>query len=167
MWGVVSWTISPSVRSTSRSTPWVLGCWGPMLTSISSVRTSNSMTVGSATDMNALGDAEQAYSQMYPARQSLVPLEAELRSADHLVRCNGRADVFFDVLDDQPGPLEVADVGLHLRVVHRVRQVADEGDVLAILGHLPQAERPAEDAHVRVDADQQDVGDAAGLQQIP
>src|SRR5262249_48624357 len=40
--------ISPSVRSTSRSTPCVLGCCGPMLTSISSVRTSNSMTVGSA-----------------------------------------------------------------------------------------------------------------------
>src|SRR2546430_1622841 len=38
---------SPSVRRTSRSTPWVLGCCGPMLTSISSVRTSNSMTVGS------------------------------------------------------------------------------------------------------------------------
>src|SRR5262245_20581746 len=39
--------ISPSVRSTRRSTPCVLGCCGPMLTSISSVRTSNSMTVGS------------------------------------------------------------------------------------------------------------------------
>src|SRR5579872_882780 len=38
---------SPSVRSTSRNTPCVLGCCGPMLTSISSVRTSNSMTVGS------------------------------------------------------------------------------------------------------------------------
>src|SRR5262245_4904914 len=38
---------SPSVRSTSRSTPCVLGCCGPMLTSISSVRTSNSMMVGS------------------------------------------------------------------------------------------------------------------------
>src|SRR5947209_2387738 len=38
---------SPSVRSTRRSTPCVLGCCGPMLTSISSVRTSNSTTVGS------------------------------------------------------------------------------------------------------------------------
>src|SRR5262245_38568981 len=47
MCGCVSETISPSVRSTSRSTPWVLGCCGPMLTSISSVRTSNSTTVGS------------------------------------------------------------------------------------------------------------------------
>src|SRR5262245_48640116 len=48
MWGVISLTTSPSVRSRSRSTPCVLGCWGPMLTSISSVRTSNSTTVGSS-----------------------------------------------------------------------------------------------------------------------
>src|SRR5437868_12166200 len=39
--------ISPSVRNTSRSTPCVLGCCGPMLTNISSVRTSNSTIVGS------------------------------------------------------------------------------------------------------------------------
>src|SRR5947209_8687534 len=44
--GSVSEITSPSVRSTRRSTPWVLGCCGPMLTSISSVRTSNSTTVG-------------------------------------------------------------------------------------------------------------------------
>src|SRR6266511_4648429 len=48
--------ISPSVRSTSRSTPWVLGCCGPMLTSISSVRTSNSITVGSSGGMCAPGE---------------------------------------------------------------------------------------------------------------
>src|SRR5689334_15656039 len=48
MCGVTSETISPSVRSTSRSTPCVLGCCGPMLTSISSVRTSNSMIRGSS-----------------------------------------------------------------------------------------------------------------------
>src|SRR6266849_1339135 len=47
--GVTSEMTSPSVRSTSRNTPCVLGCCGPMLTSISSVRTSNSMMVGSAT----------------------------------------------------------------------------------------------------------------------
>src|SRR4051794_15531058 len=47
MCGVVSEMISPSVRRTSRKTPWVLGCCGPMLTSISSVRTSNSTMVGS------------------------------------------------------------------------------------------------------------------------
>src|SRR5690242_1207738 len=46
---------SPSVRRTRRSTPWVLGCCGPMLTSISSVRTSNSMTVGSAESSGGIG----------------------------------------------------------------------------------------------------------------
>src|SRR5713101_8178889 len=40
--------ISPSVRNSRRSTPCVLGCCGPMLTSISSVRTSNSTTRGSS-----------------------------------------------------------------------------------------------------------------------
>src|SRR5262245_48270659 len=48
MCGVTSETTSPSVRNTSRSTPCVLGCCGPMLTSISSVRTSNSITRGSS-----------------------------------------------------------------------------------------------------------------------
>src|SRR6266571_7178671 len=41
----VSVTVSPSNRSLSRSTPWVLGCWGPMLMSIISVR---NMMVSSA-----------------------------------------------------------------------------------------------------------------------
>src|SRR3990172_5877893 len=47
MYGTASSTISPSVLSTSRSTPWVLGCCGPMFTSSSSVRTSNSTCSGS------------------------------------------------------------------------------------------------------------------------
>src|SRR6185436_10574233 len=37
MWDSDSRTISPSVRTTTRNTPWVLGCCGPMLRSISSV----------------------------------------------------------------------------------------------------------------------------------
>src|SRR5713226_1083004 len=52
--GVTSEITSPSVRSTSRRTPCVLGCCGPMLTSISSVRTSNSMMVGSCCTAAAL-----------------------------------------------------------------------------------------------------------------
>src|SRR3990172_6037268 len=59
MWGVTSDTIPPSVRKTSRSTPCVLGCCGPMFTSISSVRTSNSMIRGSSS-------CEAIY--RYPAR---------------------------------------------------------------------------------------------------
>src|SRR6266852_2345859 len=54
MCGVTSEITSPSVRSTRRSTPCVLGCCGPMLTSISSVRTSNSMMVGSLRTAAAL-----------------------------------------------------------------------------------------------------------------
>ena len=46
MCGVTSVTNSPSVRSTTRNTPCVLGCCGPMLMSISSVRTSNSTVSG-------------------------------------------------------------------------------------------------------------------------
>src|SRR4051812_28096153 len=46
--------ISPSVRSTSRSTPCVLGCCGPMLTSISSVLTSNSTIVWSGAETVAI-----------------------------------------------------------------------------------------------------------------
>src|SRR5512136_441494 len=38
MWGMTSTTISPSTTSSSRSTPCVDGCWGPMLRTISSVR---------------------------------------------------------------------------------------------------------------------------------
>src|SRR5579872_4779750 len=48
MCGVTSCTTSPSVLSSSRKTPCVLGCCGPMLTSISSVRTSNSTIRGSS-----------------------------------------------------------------------------------------------------------------------
>src|SRR6478609_8762604 len=38
MVGDTETTVSPSSSSTSRSTPWVLGCCGPMLTVIVSVR---------------------------------------------------------------------------------------------------------------------------------
>ena len=47
MCGVTSATTSPSVRNTSRNTPCVLGCCGPMLTSISSLCRSNSTSSGS------------------------------------------------------------------------------------------------------------------------
>src|SRR5438270_11345300 len=58
--------ISPSVRSTSRNTPCVLGCCGPMLTSISSVRTSNSITVGSSGGTGA--SCVVAYFESLPLR---------------------------------------------------------------------------------------------------
>src|SRR5215472_4512490 len=42
--GEADTTVSPSSSSTSRSTPWVLGCCGPMLTVMVSVRTSATST---------------------------------------------------------------------------------------------------------------------------
>ena len=41
MWGMQRMTVSPSSSSTSRSTPWVAGCWGPMLTIIGSAPNSS------------------------------------------------------------------------------------------------------------------------------
>ena len=41
MCGRAAFTISPSVRSSTRSTPWVAGCCGPMLRIISSVSISD------------------------------------------------------------------------------------------------------------------------------
>src|SRR5262249_59296411 len=58
-------------------------------------------------------------------------------------------------------------VGRPRGVVDRVGQVAHEAHAPAVPGHLPQAERPADDAHVGVHAHQDDVGDPAGLDQVP
>ncbi len=41
MWGRAALTTSPSVRSSTRSTPWVAGCWGPIWMTISSVSRSS------------------------------------------------------------------------------------------------------------------------------
>src|SRR5438876_613166 len=50
-------TYSPSSSKTSRSTPWVEGCWGPMLMIMVSSRTPRSATVtalsGRAADLHA------------------------------------------------------------------------------------------------------------------
>lgn len=92
---------------------------------------------------------------------------AERLAADEVGAGDGGADEFFDVLDDQLRPREVADERRAGRVVHGVGHVPHQDDVFAVLGHLPQAERAAEDAHVGVDAAQDDILDAAALQQVP
>ncbi len=48
MVGSAETTISPSISSTSRNTPWVHGCWGPMLTVIVSVRISGMPALSSS-----------------------------------------------------------------------------------------------------------------------
>ena len=78
-----------------------------------------------------------------------------------------RADVFLHVLDDPVRALEMADVGPAPRVVHGVGQVADEDHLLAMASKLPQPERPAEHAHVRMHAHEHDMGDSPAFQQVP
>jgi len=62
-----------------------------------------------------------------------------------------------DVLDDQVRAVEMRHIWPACRVVHRVGQVTHEHDILAVLAQLPQAERPTEHAHVRMDANDDHV----------
>src|SRR5207247_3654843 len=73
----------------------------------------------------------------------------------------------FDVFDDQFRANEMGDVGPAFWVVHGVGQVAHEHDVLAVFGHLPQTERPTQNAHVGVYAHENHVLDTAVFQQTP
>ena len=53
MCGRAAFTTSPSVRSSTRSTPWVAGCWGPIWRIISSVsRASGSQGSSRAAEVN-------------------------------------------------------------------------------------------------------------------
>src|SRR5262245_18624262 len=53
MKGSTAWTRSPARTSTIRNTPWVLGCWGPMLSDISTVSRLCSSTTGGVTGAKA------------------------------------------------------------------------------------------------------------------
>src|SRR5262245_52607438 len=96
-----------------------------------------------------------------------ISLEPERLSPNELVGSDRWADELLDVFDDKLGAAEMADERGALRVIHRVGHVAHEHDVLAVLGHLPQAKRSAENAHVGVDADQDDIAEAALFEQVP
>ena len=67
-----------------------------------------------------------------------------------------------DVVDHPVGAGEVAHPRPLGGVVHRVGEVADEDNVAPRFTDPAQPERPAEDAHVEMDADEHDVPDAAG-----
>src|SRR5262245_48244922 len=90
MCGSTSEMISPSVRSTRRSTPWVLGCCGPMLTSISSVRTSNSMMVGSCVGVVAVAISFLRF-KSFP-RVGLFPIQIVNLLRQDLDRLGEQAD---------------------------------------------------------------------------
>src|SRR4029077_299964 len=82
----------------------------------------------------------QGLSLSFQLRPGIV-LEVEWLAADQLVAGDGRADKLFDVFDDEVGAGEMTDVRPALGVVHGVGQVAHEDDMLAVAGHLPEAER--------------------------
>src|SRR3974390_886482 len=74
MVGAADRTVSPSSSRTSRSTPCVLGCWGPMLTVIVSVRNSGIVVFSArsggqfALDQVA-DDGQEGHVPLLPARR--------------------------------------------------------------------------------------------------
>ena len=115
----------------------------------------------------ALGRAVFALGRDESDQRSSIVAESKRRPARQDRRGDRRAHVFLDVLDHQVGPGKVADLRPASRIVHGVGQVAHEDDVLAGLGQIAKSEGPAQHAHVRMDAHQDDVPDAALLQEVP
>ena len=115
----------------------------------------------------------QALPEVYVQNASLeiawshVVFEPKSLAAKNLVRSKRRADILFDMLDYQIVAAEVTHMRPAFWVVHRIGHVAHEDDILAVLGHLPQAKGTAQDAHVGMDAEQDDVANAALLQKVP
>ena len=66
--------------------------------------------------------------------------KGEWFAADELIGGQGRADVFFDVLGEEFGALDVADEGPTGGIVHGVGEVTHEHDMLAVFGQLTQPE---------------------------
>ena len=76
--------------------------------------------------------AQQAYKV-----RSMIRFESKRLASQNLLACNGRADVFFYMLNNQIGSGNVRDVRPAKRVVHGVSQVSYQYNILSILGHLP------------------------------
>ena len=72
--------------------------------------------------------------------------------------------MLFDVFNDEVGALVVGDVGGVFGVVHGVGKVAEEDAFDAPFGHLADGEGAVENAHVGVDAGDEQVFDAAEFQ---
>ena len=71
------------------------------------------------------------------------------------------------MLDEELGAAHVADEGPALWIVHGVREVAHEGDVLSVLRHLPEPEGPSRHAHIHVHAHEDNVVDVARFEEVP
>ena len=67
-----------------------------------------------------------------------------------------------DMVDHPIGAGEVAHPRPLGRVVHRVGEVADEDDIAPRLADPPQPERPTENTHVEMDADEHHMPDPPG-----
>lgn len=90
-----------------------------------------------------------------------ILLEAKCGFVGDIRAGETRAPVFLNVRDHKICPIEVSAAGRTLGVVHGVRHIANQGDILPKPHHLPDSERPPEYAHVQVNAAEDDVGDAA------
>src|SRR5437899_12967660 len=107
MWGRAARTTSPSVRSSIRSTPWVEGCWGPMLRIISSVSMSSTRQPYSPAVLRAsllidvpVGgrEVERAHADLLPGHRALghllrrLDVHAVVEVRIHPVLAQGMAD---------------------------------------------------------------------------
>ena len=52
-------------------------------------------------------------------------------------------------------------------IIHRVRQVTDQGDMFAMIGKLPQPKRASEDTHVGMDTANHNMLNFVGLKNVP
>lgn len=103
----------------------------------------------------------------YAAARVLIPLKNErLRSSDVLAQ-ERRAPELLDVFNDQVSAGEMIDTRRAVVIIHRVRQIADQGDVLAKIDHLPDCERAPKHTHVQVHAADNDIVNAAFLEKVP
>src|SRR3954451_23134324 len=83
MIGLTSLTTSPSSVQKSRSTPWVAGCWGPMLTVNSSVSGSSSSTGVSRVPVIGSSSSEWTVGSVIPAREVVLVVGEEDGLAAH------------------------------------------------------------------------------------
>ena len=81
---------------------------------------------------------------------SFVLLEAECLVTGDVGADKGRAPKLFNVFHDQVGTGEMIDARRSFGVIHCVRHVAHQGNVLAKFHHLPDGKWTTEYAHVKV-----------------
>ena len=98
---------------------------------------------------------------------AIISLEAVGRAPEDLLTAHRRADILLHMINDQVRPTKVADERFHLRIVHGVGQVADQGHVLSVVGHLSQTERPSQHTHIGVNPNEEHVLDSLQLQNAP